>query len=112
MNSRNEANETERNTANTSDANISIELVKEIFTNIFREQEQKLLDIVRNGTSDTNARLDRLTQEISDNNIKLNALRKETYDLKLSLETSQEITDNKFKEINHKLKNDKQQHGN
>ena len=37
-----------------------------------------------------------LTQEISDNNIKLNALSKETDDLKLGLETSQEITDNKF----------------
>ena len=81
---------------------------------MFREQEEKLLDIVRNGISDTNtnARLDRLTQEISDNNIKLMALSKETDDLKLSLETSQEITDNKFKKINHKLKNDKQQHGN
>ena len=79
---------------------------------MFREQEKKLLDIVRNGISDTNARLDRLTQEISDNNIILNVLSKETDDLKLSLETSQEITDNKFKEINHKLKNDEQQHGN
>ena len=67
------------------------------------------MKIVRNGISDTK---DRLTQEISNNNIKLNALSKETDDLKLSLETSQEITNNKFKEINRKLKNDKQQHGN
>ena len=52
--------------------------------------------------------MDRLTQEISDNNnIKLNDLSKETDDLKLSTE----ITDEKFKEINKKLKNDKQ-HGN
>ena len=71
------------------------------------------MNIVRNGISDTNARLDRLTQEISDNNnIKLNDLSKETDDLKLSIETSQEITDEKFKEINKKLNNDKQQHGN
>ena len=46
------------------------------------------------------------------NNIKLNALRKETDDLKLSLETSQEISNNKVKEINNKLKNHKQQHVN
>ena len=78
---------------------------------MFREQEEKLLDIVRNGISDTSTRLDRLTQEISYDNIKLNALSKEADNLKLSLETSREITDNKFKEINHKLKNDKQQHG-
>ena len=47
----------------------------------------------------TNARLDQLTQEMSDNNIKLNDLSKETDDLTLSIETSQEITNEKFKEI-------------
>ena len=67
-----------------------------------KKQEEKLLNIVRNGISDTNTRLDRLTQEISDNNIKWN---------NLSIETWQEIN-KKFKEINKKLKNDKQQHGN
>ena len=70
------------------------------------------MNIVRNGISDTNARSDRLTQEISDNNIKLNDLSKQTDDFKLSIETSQEITDEKFKKINKKLKNDKQQHAN
>ena len=55
---------------------------------MFKEQEEKLSDIVRKGISDTNARFDWLTQEISDNNIKLNALSKETDDLKLSLENS------------------------
>ena len=39
--SRREANETERNTSNTSDAELSIKLVKEIFTNMFKEQEEK-----------------------------------------------------------------------
>ena len=110
--SRNKANEMEKITSNISDASVSIELVKELLTNMFKEQEEKVLNIVRNGISDTNARLDRLTQEISDNNIKLNDLSKETDDLKLSIETSQEITDEKFKEINKKLNNDKQQHGN
>ena len=110
--SRNKANEMEKITSNISDASVSIELVKEIFTNMFKEQEEKRLNIVRNGVSDTNARLDRLTQEISDNNIKLNDLSKETDDFKLSIETSQEITDEKFKEINIKLNNGKQQHGN
>ena len=93
-----------KNTSNTSDASVSIEPVKEIFTNAFKEQEEKLLNIIRNGISDTKAGLDWLTKEISDNNIKLNDLSKETDDLKLSIETSQEITDEKFKEINKKLK--------
>ena len=70
------------------------------------------MNIVRNGISNTKARLDWLSQEISDSNIKLNALRKETDDLKLSLETLQEISNNKVKEINNKLKNHKQQHVN
>ena len=70
------------------------------------------MNIVKNGISDTNACLDQLTQEISDNNVKLNDLSKETDVLKLSIEISKEITDKKFKEINKKLKNDKQQHGN
>ena len=102
--SRNKANEMEKITSNISDASVSIELVKEIFTNMFKEQEEKLLNIVRNGISDTSMYLDWLTQEISDSNIKLNDLSKETDDLKLSIETSQEITDEKFKEINKKLK--------
>ena len=79
---------------------------------MFKEQEEKLLNIVRNGISDPNMRLDRLTQETSDNNIKLNDLSKETDNLKLSIEILQQITNEKFKEINKKLKNDKQQHGN
>lgn len=86
--SRSKPNETERNISNLSDANISLELFKEILTNIFKEGEEKLLNIVRNGISDTKTCLDRLAQEISNKNIKLNALRKETDDFKLSLETS------------------------
>ena len=90
-----------------SDRSISIELVKEMFTNMFKEQKDKLLNIGRNGLSDTNVRLHRLTQEISDSNIKLNDLIKKSDELKLRIEISQDITDKKFKEINNKLKNDK-----
>ena len=56
--SRNKANEMEKNTSNASDASVSIEFAKEIFTNMSKEQEEKLLNIVRNGISDTNAHLD------------------------------------------------------
>ena len=56
--SRNKANEMKKNTSCTSDAIVSIELAKEIFTNMFKEQEEKLLNIARNGISDTNAHLD------------------------------------------------------
>ena len=109
---RNKANETEKNTSNTSDVSIYIELVNEIFTNMFKEQEEELLNIARNGISDTNAFGLVNARNKWYNNIKLNALSKETDDLKLSIETSQEITSNKFKKIDIKPKNDKQQHGN
>ena len=101
------ANETDRNTSNIIDASITTEIVKEIFTDMFKEKGQKLLNIVRNGISDTNAHLDWLKQII-----KLNELSKETDDLKLNKETSIEINNKNFKERNKKLRNDKQQHGN
>ena len=47
---------------------------------MLKEQEEKLLNIVRNGISGTNAHLERLIQEISDHNIRLNDLNKETDD--------------------------------
>ena len=59
---------------------------------MFKKQEVKLLNIVRNGISDTNAHFRWLTEEISDSNIKLNDLSKKTDDLKLSKETSQGIS--------------------
>ena len=68
------ANKMDKITSNIGAASVSIELVKEIFRNMFKEQTEKLLNIVRNGISDTNSRLDRLTQEISDINIILNDL--------------------------------------
>ena len=69
------ANKMDKITSNIGAASVSIELVKEIFRNMFKEQKEKLLNIVRNGISDTNSHLDRLTQEISDINIILNDLK-------------------------------------
>ena len=92
-------NEMEKNTSNTTDASVSIELVKEIFTNMFKNKKKNFWILSEMVFQNTNARLDQLTQEMSDNNIKLNDLSKETDDLTLSIETSQEITNEKFKEI-------------
>ena len=63
--------------------------MKEIFTEMFLKQEQKILDIVQRSAADTNARIDRLTQAIKDNSTMLDALRKETDELKFSVEASQ-----------------------
>ena len=73
--------------------------MKEIFTDIILKQEQKVLDIVQRGAADTNSRIDRLTQEIKDNNTRLDVLRKEADELKLSVETSQEMMEKKLKKL-------------
>ena len=82
-------NDAEKHEFTTESANISVELVKEIFTDMFLKQEQKILDIVQRGAADTNSRIDRLTREIKDNNTRLDVLRKETNELKVSVEASQ-----------------------
>ena len=87
----------------TESVNISVELVKEIFTDMFLKQEQKILDIVQRGAADTNSRIDRLTQEIKDNNTRLDVLRKETDELKLSVEASQEMMDKKIEKAEGKV---------
>ena len=83
----------------TEIANISVELVKEIFSNMFLKQEQKILDIVQGRATDTNSRIDRLTQEIKDNNTRLDVLRKETDELKLRVEASQEMMEKNLKKL-------------
>ena len=91
----------------TESANISVELVKEIFTDMFLKQEH---DIVQCGAADANSRIDQLTQEIKDNNNRLDVLRKETDELKLSVETSQEMMEKKIEKAEGKVKSYKLQH--
>ena len=91
-------------------ANISVEPVKEILTEMFLKQEQKILDIVQRSAADTNSRIDRLTQAIKDNSTMLDALRKETDELKFSVEASQEMIEKKFEKDEGKVKSYKVQH--
>ena len=51
--------------------------------------------------------MDWLTQQMGDNNVKIDALSKETNYLKLSIEKSQGITDNKFKKIKSNMRTDR-----
>ena len=89
----------DRDECTKESANISVELVKQIFTDIFLKQEQKILDIVQRRAADTNSRIDRLTQEVKDNNTRLDVLRKETDELKLSVEASQEMMEKNLKKL-------------
>ena len=90
--------------------NISIETIKELFIEMFKAQEETIRKIVSSCNSDTIMRLDRLSEEIQDNNERLEKLNKETVDLKISLETSQEIFEKKFQKVNDNLSKHKQKH--
>ena len=90
--------------------NISIETIKELFIEMFKAQEETIRKIVSSCNSDTIMRLDRLSEEIQDNNERLEKLNKETIDLKISLETSQEIFEKKFQKVNDNLSKQKQKH--
>ena len=90
--------------------NISIEMIKELFTEMFKAQEETIRKIVSSCNSDTIVRLDRLSEEIQDNNERLEKLNKETVDLKISLETSQEILEKKFRKVDDNLSKQKQKH--
>ena len=90
--------------------NISIETIKELFIEMFKAQEETIRKIVSSCNSDTIVRLDRLSEEIQDNNERLEKLNKETVDLKISLETSQEIFEKKFQKVNDNLSKQKQKH--
>ena len=90
--------------------NISIEMIKELFTEMFKAQEETVRKIVSSCNSDTIVRLDRLSEEIQDNNERLEQLIKETVDLKISLETSQEKFEKKFRKVDDNLSKQKQKH--
>ena len=64
---------------------------------MFKEQQNALFNIVYQNTTPLQTFLDKLTTEIKDNNNRLNNIMKETDDLKLNIETYQNITDNKLK---------------
>ena len=72
---------------------LTIDSVKEIFKEMFKEQQNALVNIVSQNTTPLQTSLDKLTMEIKDNNDRLNNIMKETDDLKLSIETYQNVTD-------------------
>ena len=74
---------------------------------MFKAQEETIRKIVSSCNSDTIVRLDRLSEEIQDNNERLEKFNKETVDLKISLETSQEIFEKKFQKVNDNLSKQK-----
>ena len=93
-----------------SDKQLSVSLIKEIFLNMFQEQNQKTLEILKkheenvmsiinDKISSINQRLDKLTLDINNNLTIINEVRGKTNDLTLSLETSQNIWETENKKL-------------
>ena len=83
---------------------VTIEFVKEIFKEMFQEQQEALLNIISNNTAPLRQSIDKLTIEIKDNNDRLNSIVKDTDDLKLSVQTYQNVFDDKIKELEDSIK--------
>ena len=78
---------------------ITINTVKELFQEMLKEQQKALLDIVSTNTTPLQKSLDRLSIQIQDNSNRLEKIIKESNDLKLSLEATQEMQDEKIKSV-------------
>ena len=72
---------------------LTIDSVKEIFKEMLKEQQKALINIVSQNKTPLQTSFDKLIMDIKDNNDRLNNIMKETDDLKLSIETYQNITD-------------------
>ena len=99
-----------------NDKQLSISLVKEIFLNMFEEQNKKTVEmlkaheenvtsIIDNKLSSINQRLDKLAFDINNNLTSINETRSKSDDLTLSLETSQSIWEKENKKLKEELKN-------
>ena len=77
---------------------------------MFKEQQNALENIASQNTAPLQASLDKLTMGMKDNNDRLNNIKKETDDLQLSIETYQNITDDKLKDTENSLDKIKKKH--
>ena len=91
---------------------VTIEFIKEIFKEMFQEQQEALLNIISSNTAPLRQSIDKLTIEMKDNNDRLNSIVKDTEDLKLSVQTYQDVFDDKIKEINDSIEKIKEKHKN
>ena len=89
---------------------VSVDLVREIFSQMFKEQEETIIQIITSCTSVIYQRLDKQTQEIQDNNARMDLITKDTEELKLSLNASQDMLEGKMKKVEETLYKQKAEH--
>ena len=77
---------------------------------MFKEQQKAFLDIVSTNTTLLQISLDRLSIQIQDNSNRLENIIKETDDLKLSVEATQEMQDEKVKSVEKLVKEEEKKY--
>ena len=95
---------------NDKNSFVTIEFVKEIYKEMFQEQQEALLNIISSNTAPLRQFIDKLTIEIKDNNDRLNSIVKDTDDLKLSVQTYKNVFDDKIKGLEDSVKKIKENH--
>ena len=75
---------------------ITIDIIKSIFQEMFQQQEKILTETVKSASLVTNQRIDKLSSDITVNNEKLIKLTNDVRDVQLSIEASQETTEEKI----------------
>ena len=86
---------------------LSVEAVKEIFRDLFKEQVQTLLTIVSNSTKLIHQRLDKLGTDITDINEKLKENVKDVHELKQSIQMYEDTNDKRLLQIDNSIKQQK-----
>ena len=79
-------------------------MIKQLFTEMFKVQEETIRKIVSSCNSDTIVRLDRLSEEIQNNYERLEKFNKETVDL-FFFSTNIIVQHNKLKSHSHQAPN-------
>ena len=100
--------------ATAAERQISINLVKDIFNEMFAEQnkktlemfkehEQTVLSIISSNFTIINQRLDKLAQDITNNTNRIDKIAEENNEIKYSLETTQEIWNTKANDMKEEI---------
>ena len=87
---------------------ITIYSIKSIFQEMFQEQEKVLIETVNSASLMTNQRIDKLSSDITVNNEQLIKFANDVSNVQLSIEKSQEMTEEKVKKIEERISKEKQ----
>ena len=88
---------------------ITTDTIKSFFQEMFQQQEKVMIDTVHSASLVTNQRINKLSSDITVNSEKLIKLADDVSDVKLSIEVSQKIIEEKIKRTEEIIYKEKQE---